>query len=236
MGFFYIKYFYYLCNVVSDRLKDIVFKKLYKELSKVEIIPYKDSVYFIDRDNEYWYFEYEKKGKLWWRYNFFLNFFVLFSLEPHEYEKVMGEWVEEVINCKVNTTSFWFFLGINSVEEVLNCKVNTTTKYHGQQEQQVKEALNCKVITTVCESVGNSLMVEKVLNCKVITTLVDLREKFRPVEESLNCRVITTTDAAAVCVYPTVEEVLNHKVDVTMARITDRSTEVEEVLNLEPIL
>ena len=200
--------------MVSDRLKDIIFKKLYKELSKVEIIPYKDSVYFIDRDNEYWYFEYEKKGKLWWRYNFFLNFFVLFSLEPHEYEKVMGEWVEEVINCKVNTTSFWFFLGINSVEEVLNCKVNTTTKYHGQQEQQVKEALNCKVITT----------------------LVDLREKFRPVEEALNCRVITTTAAAAVCVYPTVEEVLNHKVDVTMARITDRSTEVEEVLNLETIL
>ena len=214
MGFFYIKYFYYLCNVVSDRLKDIVFKKLYKELSKVEIIPYKDSVYFIDRDNEYWYFEYEKKGKLWWRYNFFLNFFVLFSLEPHEYEKVMGEWVEEVINCKVNTTDNGIRNMIIKVEEVLNCKVNTTTKYHGQQEQQVEEALNCKVITTVCESVGNSLMVEKVLNCKVITT----------------------TAAAAVCVYPTVEEVLNYKVDVTMARITDRSTKVEEVLNLETIL
>ena len=199
--------------MVSDRLKDIIFKKLYKELSKVEIIPYKDSVYFIDRDNVYWYFEYEKKGKLWWRYNFFLNFFVLFSLEPHEYEKVMGEWVEEVINCKVNTTDNGIRNMIIKVEEVLNCKVNTTTKYHGQQEQQVEEALNCKVITTVCESVGNSLMVEKVLNCKVITT----------------------TDAA-VCVYPTVEEVLNHKVDVTMARITDRSTEVEEVLNLETIL
>ena len=200
--------------MVSDRLKDIIFKKLYKELSKVEIIPYKDSVYFIDRDNEYWYFEYEKKGKLWWRYNFFLNFFVLFSLEPHEYEKVMGEWVEEVINCKVNTTDNGIRNMIIKVEEVLNCKVNTTTKYHGQQEQQVEEALNCKVITTVCESVGNSLMVEKVLNCKVITT----------------------TAAAAVCVYPTVEEVLNYKVDVTMARITDRSTEVEEVLNLETIL
>ena len=214
MGFFYIKYFYYICIVVSDRLKDIIFKKLYKELSKVEIIPYKDSVYFIDRDNEYWYFEYEKKGKLWWRYNFFLNFFVLFSLEPHEYEKVMGEWVEEVINCKVNTTDNGIRNMIIKVEEVLNCKVNTTTKYHGQQEQQVEEALNCKVITTVCESVGNSLMVEKVLNCKVITT----------------------TAAAAVCVYPTVEEVLNYKVDVTMARITDRSTKVEEVLNLETIL
>ena len=199
--------------MVSDRLKDIIFKKLYKELSKVEIIPYKDSVYFIDRDNEYWYFEYEKKGKLWWRYNFFLNFFVLFSLEPHEYEKVMGEWVEEVLNCKVNTTCRNWRPPITGVEEVLNCKV----------------------ITTVCESVGNSLMVEKVLNCKVNTTTKYHGQQEQQVEEVLNCKVITTNSFQAGLVFEA-EEVLNHKVDVTMARITDRSTEVEEVLNLEPIL
>ena len=172
--------------MVSDRLKDIIFKKLYKELSKVEIIPYKDSVYFIDRDNEYWYFEYEKKGKLWWRYNFFLNFFVLFSLEPHEYEKVMGEWVEEVINCKVNTTCRNWRPPITGVEEVLNCKV----------------------ITTVCESVGNSLMVEKVLNCKVITTNSFQAGLVFEAEEVLNHKVDVTmariTDRST-----EVEEVLN---------------------------
>jgi hypothetical protein len=85
--------------MVSDRLKDIIFKKLYKELSKVEIISYKDSVYFIDRDNKYWYFEYENEGKLWWRYDFFKSFFVLFSLESLDFDKVMSVWVEEVLTC-----------------------------------------------------------------------------------------------------------------------------------------
>ena len=154
--------------MVSDRLKDIIFKKLYKELSKVEIIPYKDSVYFIDRDNEYWYFEYEKKGKLWWRYNFFLNFFVLFSLEPHEYEKVMGEWVEEVINCKVNTTNPFNGLKLIEVEEVINCKVNTTDNGIRNMIIKVEEVLNHKVDVTMARITDLSTEVEEVLNLETI--------------------------------------------------------------------
>jgi len=154
--------------MVSDRLKDIIFKKLYKELSKVEIIPYKDSVYFIDRDNEYWYFEYEKKGKLWWRYNFFLNFFVLFSLEPHEYEKVMGEWVEEVLNCKVNTTCRNWRPPITGVEEVLNCKVITTNSFQAGLVFEVEEVLNHKVDVTMARITDRSTEVEEVLNLEPI--------------------------------------------------------------------
>jgi len=154
--------------MVSDRLKDIIFKKLYKELSKVEIIPYKDSVYFIDRDNEYWYFEYEKKGKLWWRYNFFLNFFVLFSLEPHEYEKVMGEWVEEVLNCKVNTTCRNWRPPITGVEEVLNCKVITTNSFQAGLVFEAEEVLNHKVDVTMARITDRSTEVEEVLNLEPI--------------------------------------------------------------------
>ena len=154
--------------MVSDRLKDIIFKKLYKELSKVEIIPYKDSVYFIDRDNEYWYFEYEKKGKLWWRYNFFLNFFVLFSLEPHEYEKVMGEWVEEVLNCKVNTTRYHPYQQLIKVEEALNCKVNTTSNSMAQPSKLIDDILNHKVEVTMARITDRSTEVEEVLNLEPI--------------------------------------------------------------------
>ena len=107
--------------MVSDRLKNIIFKQLYKELSKVEIIPYQDSVYFIDRDKKYWYFEYEiKSGKLWWRFDFFINFFVLFSLKPYDYEKVMGEWVEEILNCKVDVTMVRITDRSTEVTEVLD--------------------------------------------------------------------------------------------------------------------
>ena len=77
-------------KITNDKLKNIIFKKLYKDLSKVEIIPYGDSIYFIARDEKYWYFEYQKSGTLWWDYYYFSNFFVLFSLEREEYEKKIG--------------------------------------------------------------------------------------------------------------------------------------------------
>ena len=135
--------------MVSDRLKDIIFKKLYKELSKVEIIPYMGSIYFIDRDNKYWYFEYEKDGKLWYRYDFFISFFVLFSLEWYEYDKVMGEWVEEVLNCRVTTISSLFNLYSNPVEEVINCKVTTISAAREYVGKKVEEVLGHKDDVTI---------------------------------------------------------------------------------------
>ena len=39
--------------VITDKLKQLVFKRLYKELGDCEIIPYKDSIWFIDREKEY---------------------------------------------------------------------------------------------------------------------------------------------------------------------------------------
>ena len=135
--------------MVSDRLKDIIFKKLYKELSKVEIIHYQGSVYFIDRDNKYWYFEYEKDGKLWYRYDFFISFFVLFSLEWYEYDKVMGEWVEEVLNCRVTTISSLFNLYSNPVKEVLNCKVTTISAAREYVGKKVEEVLGHKDDVTI---------------------------------------------------------------------------------------
>ena len=97
-----IQKFDYLCSmIISDRLKKFIFKKLYEDLSHVEIIPYKDSIWFIDRENEHWYFEYEKSGTLWWRYHFFESFFNLFSLEFKVYQSIISEWVEEVLNYKV---------------------------------------------------------------------------------------------------------------------------------------
>ena len=157
--------------MVSDRLKNLIFKRLYKELSKVEIIPYQDSIYFIDRDNKYWYFEYEKDGKLWYRYDFFKNFFVLFSLEWYEYDKVMGEWVEEVLNCRVTTTSSLFNLYSNPVEEVINCKVTKIVGYHKTTDNVVEEVINCKVttISAAREYVGKK--VEEVLGHKDDVTI-----------------------------------------------------------------
>ena len=171
--------------MVTDKLKQIIFKQLYKELSNVEIIHYKNSIYFIDRENKYWYFEYEKSGNLWWRYNFFTNFFLIFSLEPNDYRKVMGDWVEEVLNCKVSTTIISNGFSFISVEEVLNCKVSTTTSVSIYNLSRVEEVLNCKVSTTSGGLFNLNKKVEEVLNCKVSTTTPISESTLYRVEEVL---------------------------------------------------
>ena len=67
--------------MISDGLKQVIFKKLYMDLKGVEIIPYNNSIYFIDREKKYWYFEYEKNGELWWRYGFFFQIFSFIFFE-----------------------------------------------------------------------------------------------------------------------------------------------------------
>ena len=134
--------------MVSERLKNIIYKRLNKELGHVEIIPYKDSIFFIDRENKYWYFEFDKSGTLWWRYSFFENFFLIFSLENEEYKTILGDWVEEVLNCKVSTTGVFHYLRHLQVEEVLNCKVSATVGADSGFGCLVEKVLNCKVSAT----------------------------------------------------------------------------------------
>ena len=91
--------------MISEKLKSIIFDKLYQDLKHCEIISYDKSVYFIDRDNKYWYFIYNYNGTMWWRYDFFFAFFEFFSItDDNEFIPILSSWVEEVLNCKVSTT------------------------------------------------------------------------------------------------------------------------------------
>ena len=134
--------------MVSDGLKQVIFKKLYMDLKGVEIIPYNNSIYFIDREKKYWYFEYEKNGELWWRYGFFSKFFRLFSLESNDYSIIMGEWVEEVLNCRVSSTQAAPPSRAKLVEEVLNCRVSLKNGLGTDGKEIVEEVLNCRVSLT----------------------------------------------------------------------------------------
>ena len=107
---------------IDDRLKKFIFKKLAKDLSHVEVIPYKGSIWFIDRDKKYWYLELKDDGTLWWRYDFFDRYFMAFSLEQYDYERIIKEWAEQILNRKVNTTSQNFSSSSALVELILNSK------------------------------------------------------------------------------------------------------------------
>ena len=106
---------------MNIRIKKRIFDKLYEDLKHAEIIDCMGSIWFIDRDKEQWYLEYQGSGLLLWRYQFFNNFFLLFSMEQDEYKRVIADWVEEVLNCKIGTTIRSTIFKSSKVEYVLNC-------------------------------------------------------------------------------------------------------------------
>jgi len=196
--------------MVSDKLKQLIFKHLYKELGNAEIIPYKDSIWFIDRENIYWYFQLSKEGCLFWRYSFFPSFFSIFSLEQSEFEPIISSWVEEVLNHKVSTTCDVEVRVPWKVEEVLNHKVSTTPLSARRQQTSVEEVLDSKVSTTVGFEGLQRCGVEEILNHKVSETFeVDAAQK-RKVKKVLDSKV-STTEFIFNSRHCEVENVLNNK-------------------------
>ena len=155
--------------VITDRLKQIIFKHLYRELGDCEIIPYNGSIWFINRDNKHWYFELDESGTLWWRSDFFNSFFQIFSMSSDDFCPVLSSWVEEVLNHKVSTTFIPLPITTDKVEEVLNHKVSTTVTGSGVESMMVEDVLNHKVSTTCDVKVRVPWKVEEVLNSKVST-------------------------------------------------------------------
>jgi hypothetical protein len=152
--------------MVTDKLKQLIFKQLYKELGNVEIIPYNGSIWFIDRQEKYWYFDFENSGALYWRYGFFPNFFEMFSLEREDFEPILASWVEEVLNHKVSTTAFVEIFSCGAVEEVLNHKVDTTSKWNIHPIGLVEEVLNHKLFTKIEGVWRGDELVEEILDSK----------------------------------------------------------------------
>ena len=96
--------------MVSDKLKDVIFKKLSHDLVHVEVIKYGDALWLIDRENQFWFLRYSQDGKLWWRRLYFEGFFELFSLPIDSFIPIICDWAQEVLNIKSRT-------GITETEE-----------------------------------------------------------------------------------------------------------------------
>ncbi len=195
--------------MISDKLKKIVFDELYRELGKTEIINYNGNIWFIDRQKKYWYFELQKDGRLWWRYSFFNDFFLLFSLDSARFEPILKDWVEEVLNCKVNTTVRVVFFMNEEVEEVLNCKVNATDGGVYYAPELVEEVLNCKVDKT-----ASSLdkWMGEILKCTPGTANDHLHQFKSEVEDILNHTVTNMDGGEMIDEESYVDKVLNHTI------------------------
>ena len=211
---------------MNPRLKKIIFSKLNDDLSKVEIIVSENkSIWFIDRANKYWYFELEKSGKLWWRYEFFTDFFILFSLEINDFQPLLSEWVENILNCGVSATEYWIIHPEHQVEGVLNCGVSTTGDWSADRLIPVKNILNRGVSTTTSFSERLIPSVEGIFDSNVNMTTRSGHRLHSTVESILNHGYRKGSRK--------VDEVLNHKVVTTEYCGIISSCDLEEVLNRE---
>ena len=207
-------------------LKKIVLRKLNQDLSKVEIILSENqSIWFIDRANKYWYFELEKSGKLWWRYEFFTNFFPLFCLEIDEFQPLLSEWVEGILNCGVSATGADIGPLRDQVEGILNRGVSATGMENVVFQPAVEGVLNSGVSAIGDLGMERITTVEGILN-------YGYRKGSRKVDEVLNHKVVTTEYCGIIPNYD-LEEVLNHKVVSTLQSPDIDPSFVEAVLNRE---
>ena len=225
----------------SDKLKKLIVEFLLKDLMRVEIIYYRDSIWFIDREQRYWYFEYHKEDKhLWWRWSHFQTSLTMFSLNGEEHQYLFGELVNMILNKKQNLETKYpdkVFKTVGSilnfkedVKEVLNSKVNTTGVRYFNGEWRVEEALNCEVKTTNYQESENVASVGEVLNCEVKTSLCGDYGLFGLMEEILDHEV-ETASAQKLIKEGMVDEVLNHEVETTGFVSGSRPLSTEEVLN-----
>jgi hypothetical protein len=124
----------------------------------VSIIEYNGSIWFIDAKSKYWYLELYKKTKtLWWRLDFFEDFFTLFGMEQREFVQIIIEWVEEVLNGKVVSTDGPGVSSARRVEEVLKGEAVSTYRQKRRQETQVEKILYTEVAS------ANQMFIQEVL-------------------------------------------------------------------------
>ena len=233
---------------MHPRLKNIVFHKLNKDLSKCEIILAENqSIWFIDRANKYWYFELEKCGKLWWRYEFFTEFFTFFSLEHTSFQRLLSQWVEGILNrevvrinenhqgsplwmdyilsSEVVTTDYAGLIPSCDVEDILNRGVKKTDNFYGERSSKIEEVLNREINEIDGGELFDDGALDKILN-RSVESAAFLEGEFVPVIENvLNNQVVSTEHG-----FQTIPHQIN-KVLKTLPDLNSQLSKVDVVLN-----
>ena len=213
---------------MNPRLKQIIKNKLSEDFSSVSIIDYNGSIWFIDPKSKYWYLELYKKTKtLWWRLDFFEDFFLLFGMEQREFVPIIIEWVQEVLNGKVASTRAEDRSSIAWVEEVLNGKVVSTHHTERKCTAEVEEVLDGKILSTVGNLPPSQVMVGKVLKGEVISTYRQKRRQETQVEEILKSKGFSHDFVQEALV----QDLIKNMIETTTPDSNSDYSRVEDALN-----
>ena len=213
---------------MNPRLKNIIKNKLSEDLSSVSIINYNGSIWFIDPKSKYWYLELYKKTKtLWWRLDFFEDFFILFGMEQREFVPIIIEWVEEVLNSRVYITKVWKGIDSNGVEEVLKGDVVSTWSSGGTKNGEVGEVLKGEVVSTQGTPGSFRMEVEEVLKGESVSTRRQKLRQETQVEEILNTKECSYDFVQA----SLVQDLIKNMIETTTPDSNSDYSRVEDALN-----
>ena len=228
---------------MNDKIKKVICDYLVKDLYKVEIIYYRDSIWFIDRENRYWYFEYHKVDKhLWWRWSHFTQALKIFSMDAEKEQSIFGELVNIILTKKQKLESKYPNKIFKTIGSVMNFEDNDgvvtkneikTTDGHGWKPRfVVDEVLNNEVETTRPRGSFFGVLEDEVLNNEVETTNRVRQRRYEIVDKVLNSEV-ETTSGSDLAMSSGLGEVLNNEVETICNHMLSYRPEVDKVLNCE---
>jgi len=213
---------------MHPRLKNIIKKKLTNDLSSVSIVDYSGSIWFIDAKSKYWYLELYKKTKtLWWRLDFFENFFTLFSMEQREFVPIIIEWVEEVLSGKVAATKIGDYSTTFEMKEVLGGKILSTVGNLPPTQMMVEKILEGEVVYTQGTPATFRMEVEEVLKGEPVSTRRQKLRQETQVEEILNTKAFSHDFVQEAIV----QELFKNMIETTTPDSNSDYSRVEDALN-----
>ena len=148
----------------NSGLNDIIFQYL-NHITEGANVYHMDngSDWIINPEKKYWYAELEKSGKCWLRYRVLDEISMMFAIQDTDVQKIMGQWVEEVIKRGVVTTIRKGMPSFFTVEEVIKRGVVTTRIHLQRRYTPVEEVIKRGVVTTVYNDSRAQWMVEEVI-------------------------------------------------------------------------
>lgn len=87
--------------MIDEIVKQSIFNLLFDDMDGAEVIDLGKSIWVINKETRYWYFEYQTDTKnLWWRYDFFLSYLTPFGMNEVWYHSIFSEFFNYFLNQK----------------------------------------------------------------------------------------------------------------------------------------
>ena len=133
---------------VTQKLKYVILNKLNQDLESIDVIPYKESVWLVDKKNKVWHFELKNSGTLWWNIPYYSHYIDIFNLNNLELESILIEWVEDTLHKKINSLDNNCESFMRLISNVTNYSINKTRSTNNKWYNKVEDIFDSIILNT----------------------------------------------------------------------------------------